>query len=173
MSDFKKEIAENFQKYCSRCGGLCCKQGDATFFAWEFKKLPEEKTRNSQIRFKDYWKRFRKNVNIKRVNLNGLCPFLTGSECGLGHKFKPIDCVTYPIYPEVKFSGKNDKCIEGFFVHKSCPFFKEIASDDKLLDLVSKLWSGEINMMNNREIKKWFGEKRNYWLDYNLFKIKK
>lgn len=171
MKKIQEEIMKLFPKHCKKCDGLCCKKGDLTLFDWELKKLPLKK---KDIIFKNQWgsKDKSKDINVERINLGKICPFLKIDRCGLDLKIKPLDCLTYPIFPIIKYYKTEKMEIIGMMVHKTCPFSREIAKDKRLVELIRKLWETELKSIKKQDIRYWFGNKRNYWLDKNIYKIK-
>lgn len=171
MEKIREEIMELFPKHCRKCNGLCCKKGDLTLFNWEFDKLNINK---KDVIFKNQWGNKKKSSSIKvqRINLGKICPFLKVNKCNLNLKIKPLDCLTYPIFPILKYYKIEKKEIIGMMVHRTCPFAREIAKDIKLIGLIKKLWKSELKSIKKQDIKYWFGNKRNYWLDKNIYKIK-
>lgn len=171
MSAIKEEMINIFTKYCKNCKGQCCIDGaDFTVFGEELKKI---KLKNISLPIKNQWGRYGKpaGVEIERVSLNGPCPFVNTCGCGLNLADKPLDCLTYPIYPIIKYYKNKKKEIVGMMVHKSCPFCIMISKNMQLVGLIKKLWATELEKIPDSELKHWFGDKRNYWLDKNIIKV--
>lgn len=161
----KEDILENFSKHCKKCDGLCCKKAEFTVFNSELEKLPvtEEKL--------IFRKKFKEN--IERISMGKKCPFLKIEKgCTLAISKRPLDCLSYPIYPILKYNGKKETSIVGMMVHRSCPFAKEISLDKKLVALMFEFWKKELLKITKADIRNWFGKKENYWLDKNIIKIK-
>lgn len=56
-------------------------------------------------------------------------------------------------------------------VHKSCPYAKEISGDKKLVGLMASFWWEELEKVSKKDLRDWFGNKRNYWLDKNVIRL--
>lgn len=160
-----------FPKHCMKCDGLCCKKGDLTLFDWELSKLPLKK---EKIIFKNQWGNKEKSSDIKvqRINLGKVCPFLNSDRCGLDLRVKPLDCLTYPIFPIIRYYRAEKMDIAGMMIHRTCPLAREILKDKKLINLVRNLWENELKSIKKKDVRYWFGDKRNYWLDKNIIYIK-
>jgi hypothetical protein len=174
MKKIREEIMKMFYGHCKKCKGACCNDGaDFTVFKDEFNKI---KSKNKGIvnLCRNQWGRYGrpKGIGIERIGLNCPCPFVREKGCILDLGDKPLDCITYPIFPIIRYYKDERKEIIGMMVHKSCPFFKSISKDKKLIELIKTLWlKYYINKISNNELKHWFGNKRNYWLDKNIHKI--
>jgi hypothetical protein len=168
-NSIREEIMAIFPKYCRKCDGLCCKKGDLTLFDWELDKLKVDK---KNIVFKNQWgsKEKSKDIKVQRINLGKICPFLKVDRCGLKLKEKPLDCLTYPIFPILKYHKTEKKEIIGMMIHKTCPLALEISKDKDLVGLIRKLWREELESIRKDDLRHWFGNKRNYWLDKNVYK---
>lgn len=164
----RNKILKLFKKHCIKCDGLCCKKAEFTVFSQELSRLVK---RNKELIFRKY-KSSKESDNIKRINMKGGCPFLKNNGCELGVLGKPLDCFTYPIYPIIKYYKIEKKEMIGMMIHKSCPFSNEISKNKKLIKLLFYFWQKELNGLSKENIRDWFGDKRNYWLDKNLIKVK-
>lgn len=168
----REELLKKFGKHCKKCSGLCCKEeAEFTVFEWELKKLPLEK---SKLNIRNTWgnKSKNKDIRIERIGMKGRCIFAGNRGCKIKIEDRPLDCISYPIFPIIKYGKKEEKEIMGIMIHKSCPFAKEISEDKKLIELMLKFWEKELSKISKIDIKNWFGDKRNYWLDKNIIKIK-
>jgi len=116
----KENIVKLFSKYCQKCDGRCCKVGMVTFFECEALSV------------------FNKEEGIKSIFIKEKCSFLKNKKCILGAK-KPIDCVTFPIYPILESKSIKDNSIK-LAIHKSCPYYKEMIQDRKLCMAIENLW---------------------------------
>jgi hypothetical protein len=97
------------------------------------------------------------------------CPFLEdGKGCILAIGVKPLDCLTYPIYPVVKYTGDEDKEITGMMVHKSCFCADEMSTDRELLDALRNFWEQEIKKIQGADLRQWFGDSNKYWQESKL-----
>jgi len=106
------------------------------------------------------------NGNVERISIVAGCPFLQeGKGCYLAIGVKPLDCLTYPVYPLLDYSnGKgNGKTITGMMVHKSCLFAESISGDNELLDTMRNFWEQELAKIDGADLRQWFGETNSYW----------
>jgi len=167
----RKELLKKFSKHCKECNGLCCKQAEFTVFDWELRNIPIDK---KLLKIRKNWgnKEKSKDIKIERISMGGKCNFLGNNGCILKINIRPLDCISYPIFPIIKYGRDEKKEIYGMMVHKSCPFSKKISKDKNLLKSVRRYWEIELKKIKKKDIRDWFGDKRNYWLDKNIIKIK-
>lgn len=169
----REKIIKLFREYCSyeKCNGLCCKKAEFTVFTWELKDIPLEK---KFLKIRNNWgpNGKSKDIRIERISMQGRCNFLGENGCVIKINDRPLDCISYPVFPMIKYGRDEKKEIFGMMVHKSCPFSKKISKDKNLLKMMKSFWEKEIKRINNKDLKDWFGNKRNYWLDKNIIKIK-
>lgn len=112
-----------------------------------------------------------KDITIERISIGKACPLLrVGKGCTLSDDRRPLDCVSYPVYPILKYSRDGAKEIDGMMVHKSCPLAGQIAQDRQLIKAMKRFWENELREISKKNIKDWFGNKRNYWLDKNIIR---
>jgi len=165
--DLNKKIVKSFSKYCSRCGGICCSK-EINAFTFEIRKWPKVK-----LEIKNNWQKGKdaKSLPICRFKIGRSCPFLLHEKCRMAPAIRPIDCLSYPVYPSVD-DLKNNNEINELVVHKSCPFAYEISNDRVLRRLLFKFWKLNLKKIGRMNIQVWLGGKRNYWLDENVIKIK-
>lgn len=150
-TEIKKEIVKLFGEYCSKCKGSCCKGGVFSAFPFEIKNIPNHK----EIPISD---KSGQRGHVKDLVMGKNCPFLNKKGCKLKVELRTMDCLTYPVYPILK-----DKSINGFLIHKSCPFAKEISKNKNLLKLLKELWEIQLkHKISSQELKEWFGND-NYW----------
>lgn len=166
----RKDIINSFKKYCIKCKGICCSKKDFAIFDWEFKKLPKH---NKLIFLKSGGAGRAQSKKAGYTSLFGGCPFLRKAGCGLSLSKRPLDCISYPIYPLFRFYYSDRKEMAGMLVHKSCPLHVEISRDKKLINLMKDLWEKKLKEISKKEMLDWMGGKRNYWLDKNIIKINK
>lgn len=162
------EIAKEFRKYCSKCKGLCCSK-EINAFTFEIKKWPKAK-----LSIKKNWQKSKplRSLSIRRFNIGKRCPFLQHDHCQMSPNIRPIDCLSYPIYPSIDDLKKENNFISELVVHKSCPFATEISKNLKIKKLLFEFWNKKLKKIGKKAISIWLGEKRNYWLDKNIIKIK-
>ena len=162
----RKEIVEYFNKYCSKCKGICCSK-EINAFISEISEWPQKRL----FIKKNYLKRkFSKNYPIIRFSIGSECPYIDKNRCIMKPEVRPIDCLSYPIYPIIKIT-KSKTDFVGLMIHKSCPFAKKIADDKKLINLLKTFWELLLKRIKSEEVKMWIGNKRNYWLDKNIIKV--
>lgn len=173
----EKYLLKAFNKYCKNCGKFnfpCCnKCADTTVFQWELEKMIKEcENKDIKLNLKNQWGRNgkSKDIKIERISQKDRCPFVDKEGCILKAETRPLDCISYPIYPILKYYKGEKKEIVGMFVHRTCPFAKEISNDKGLIVLVKKFWEQRIEEIKKDDLKHWFGNKRNYWIDKNIIK---
>jgi|GEM_PF-1918187 len=161
------EIIWEFRRYCSRCKGLCCSK-EINAFTFEIKKWPKIK-----LDIKRNWQKGKSpgKSPICRFNIGKNCPFLLNKSCRMSPVIRPIDCISYPVYPIIE-NTRNESRIDELMIHKSCPYAKEIAKNKKISKLLLEFWRENNKKISKGDIKIWLGDKRNYWLDKNIIKIK-
>lgn len=148
--DTKKDIVNQFSKYCSKCNGQCCKQGVFTVFESEFKTL--------QKHYGDFHvgKVMEERGKAMDISICGNCMFSIEKGCKLAINERAADCLTYPFYPKLNESqGKLH--IESFVVQKECPYSAEIALDTKLLKSVHQYWETIVKKLTANDIIDWLG----------------
>lgn len=165
--DLNKRVIEKFKIYCSRCKGLCCSK-EINAFNFEIKKWPK-----AELHLKENWLKDKEieQSPIRRFNIGKHCPYVGKNGCVMSPSIRPIDCVSYPIYPLIN-SNKNKQELVGLMVHKSCPYASLMSKDKLLTSLVLQFWKSKTKKIKIQDIKTWLGNKRNYWLDKNIIKIK-
>lgn len=142
----REKVVDSFKKYCSACKGKCCMNGELNLFTWERVRLALKTT----------------------TYYNDKCRFCGISGCDLEIDRKPLDCISYPVYPKVEHrdDGKNE--MTGLMVHRSCPYSEEIAGDDALIRVMRSFWKTELNGISADDICGWFTDENNYWADENV-----
>jgi len=162
-------IIRGFKQHCVACQGVCCHGKDLSVFDWELKKLPKYK---ELVFLKSGG--FGKSASKKAgyISLSKGCPFLGKVGCKLSLNRRPIDCLSYPIYPLFRFYYSNRKELAGMLVHKSCALHNEISMDNKLIGLMRNLWEEKLEKMSKSDVLDWLGGKRDYWLDKNVIKVR-
>lgn len=168
----KNTLSELFRKHCIKCeGGCCCKQAEFTVFHSELEKLP---VLRDKLTFRKQWggKSQPQDRRVERITMAKHCPFLEADKgCVLDIGAKPLDCLSYPIYPIIKYHRDENKEIVGMMIHRSCPLAEEMFQDIELVNIMRIFWEKELKKFSKTEIRQWFGGKRNYWLDRNLIKL--
>jgi hypothetical protein len=166
----KNQLERLFKKYCDSCNAFCCKTKEITVFKFELDNI--QKIGWDDLSFLNQGReKSHRGSHIKRIRLKNGCPFVTNSGCIFSPNYRPIDCLSYPIYPVLKYKGKN-ALIEYMAVHKSCPKYKAISKDLMLIKSLYSFWNEIIKESQTKDLKEWFGDKKNYWMDKNLIKIK-
>jgi len=138
----KKDVIKLFTKYCQKCDGRCCKKGMVTFFESEALGM------------------FNEEGGVKSIPINKECIFLKNKKCSLGAK-KPIDCVTFPIYPHLELKGVNDNLVR-LTIHKSCPYYKEMINDDKLCLALKNLWKSVFKKEARDDVASWLAGSKSW-----------
>lgn len=167
----RKKIIKLFSKHCLKCDGLCCKKAEFTVFGWELKKIPSG---SYPLILRKQWgnKGKAKDINIERVSMGIVCPYLDVKKgCIIKISSRPLDCVSYPVYPIIKYGKDKKNKIVGMMVHRSCLFSKEISKNKVLMGSMLNFWGEELKKITKKDLRDWFGNKRNYWLDKNIIKI--
>jgi len=156
----KEDIVKHFSPYCSQCSGRCCKRGAFSLFNWEMEKLSVEYDNFHAGLVSD------KRGTCSDIAINELCKFSKGDGCKFPVKLRPTDCLTYPFYPRVKENnGKLE--VDSFVIDKECPYHKEIAKNEVLLDEVRKYWKIMVKKVTAREINDWIGKDGKWQKWYN------
>lgn len=104
MSIDRSELIKFFGKHCKKCNGICCCCAEFTVFDWELTNLPAQG--RGQLIFRKQWgnKGKSKDIKIERISMGNQCPFLQAQYgCVLDVQRRPLDCISYPIYPIVKY----------------------------------------------------------------------
>jgi len=169
IKEIRKKISQGFVKYCEQCNKPCCAAADFAVFKWELERLP---LKGIELRFYKHRGRGEKrNNNVEYVNIAKGCPFLNSSGCKLDIYTRHLDCICYPVYPTMKYKRDAGKDIAGMMVLRSCTYAEEIAEDKDQVNLVRVFWTLALENISKDDIKAWFGDKRNHWLDKNVIKV--
>ncbi|MGA2192825.1 MAG: hypothetical protein ABSG42_05530 [Nitrospirota bacterium] len=159
MSISKEEIYALFRVHCSGCEGLCCKNSVFTLFNHELEGLKPDRA----LEFTEDGTK-----NIRRVKMGALCPFSRDKGCEIELGARPLDCLTYPIYPSIRY--KESAClIDGMTVHRSCPSCESIAADAGLLRLLRSYWEEQLSLNGPEAVSEWFGQDE-YWDSENVIR---
>ncbi len=152
LASLKEEIASRYQKHCSSCTGSCCSkelEDEFIAFDWEAEDL-RRLSGDSSPCSSDGTNHF--------LFEGGRCPFSGDRACSLSLDKRPLDCLTYPVYPKVYFDENDEKVLGGLYVREGCHRLKEISEDEALLEKVRLFWEYQITQMNNASIKQWMCE---------------
>lgn len=162
------EIINLFKQYCGQCKGLCCQAKEVTYFKDEFEQLSPLMTGkciiNNELFDGD-------SIRVLRVNTKNKCHFLTSKGCRLKECDRPFDCISYPLYPKIKYNRNSTMEMVHMMVHKSCQRAEDIAQNKALVKKVESLWKWKLKKTKKKDLRLWFGNKKNYWLDKNVIKI--
>jgi hypothetical protein len=167
--ELRKKILASFQKHCKKCNAPCCLGKDFAVFNWELKKLPFGGKDLVIGKYKNHEKKLAKYALIRNR-----CVYLGDTGCKLKLGIRPIDCLSYPVYPIIKKrKNKNKVIVEmiGMMVHNECLFYKEISKDRELMLMMKIFWDEKIKHLSESEISDWFGDMRNYWSEKNVIKF--
>lgn len=145
----RKTVVGSFNKYCSVCKGKCCRGGELNLFRWEKERLALEDTV-----YKDE------------------CFFCNANGCELDMELKPLDCVSYPVYPQLARRDDGNLEMTGLVVHKSCPFCEEIAGDSSLVRVMKNFWDAELKNIGAEDMSSWFSD-GDFWSDENLIRVRR
>ena len=142
-------VVELFRKYCASCKGHdCCVGGELNLFKWEAERLHLSKKAGT-VGFKEG------------------CGFCKEDGCRLQMDEKPLDCISYPVYPIVG----DEKQVMGLIVHKSCPAHHEVSRDKELLLSVKGFWESELQNIPAGAMAGWIDDTEDYWQATNTVKI--
>jgi hypothetical protein len=164
----KRRLIELFSRHCSGCFGACCSKEEVTVFASELEKLPISP---EQLTFIQPCTHSKSPTNgaVERISIAESCPFLEdGKGCVLDIGVKPLDCLTYPIYPLVNYRSDEDKELVGMMVHKSCSCADRISADCQLMGAMREFWERELKKIPGADLRQWFGDSLEYWQEHNL-----
>jgi len=161
----KKRLLRLFSRYCRSCKGGCCKEEEeVTVFKTELERFPLSKDKLTFIDSCGECGELSANGNVERISIVAGCPFLQeGKGCNLAIDVKPLDCLTYPVYPLLDYGNGTEKKIVGMMVHKSCLFAESISGDNELLDTMRGFWEQELAKIDGADLRQWFGETNSYW----------
>ena len=166
-NSLRENIVKSFSKYCLKCKGLCCSK-EINAFLFEIDKWPKK----NLLAKNNYQKqKSTKCYPMRRFDIGSKCPYIKKDRCMMSTKIRPIDCISYPVYPSIDNLRNNSEFNE-MMIHKSCPFAREISLDVKLKKLLFEFWELNFRKIDKKDVKIWLGNKRNYWLDKNIIKIK-
>ena len=143
LAELRKEIASGYLRHCGECNGACCTaelEDEFIAFDWEADELNKPGDSSGKNRFP-----FR----------SGRCTFSGDHACSLSIDKRPLDCLTYPVYPQIAFNDKDEKTLTGLFVREGCHKLNEIKSDEALLGMIRTFWECQITQIDNASIKQW------------------
>lgn len=171
----RDKIDKLFRKHCKKCDThCCCNKKELTVFkfelnninkiGWESFSFIRQGRRNNQ-------RNNQRKSSIKRIKLKNQCPFFDKNGCIFNPIHRPIDCLSYPVYPVIQYK-KGNALIKYMAVHKSCSNCRGISKDLQLIKVIYNFWNEIIKQIQIKDLKEWFGDKKNYWLNKNLIKVK-
>ena len=151
-----------FKKHCKNCKDFCClKEFNIAFFREEIKAIAE----NDNYKNLDFWKKIKKykehsipEKKVIKIKINNGCVFLGKNGCQLEKEQRPLDCITYPVFPVIDFNGKEKIDVFGILVHKGCYLAKDIAKDKILINKALKLWEEIIREHTKAELVDWLSD---------------
>ncbi|MFA6224388.1 MAG: hypothetical protein WC647_18970 [Desulfomonilaceae bacterium] len=163
----RHQVLELFQNHCLDCVSQgkprCCFEEELTvFFPDEWKQI-EIKSHPLQLKLK---KRILNMAASGTVHLAVCerCLFHNPKGCQMKISHRPLDCITYPVYPMIEFVSEEKRLV-GMMIHKKCKSVDKIIQDTKLISVLKKLWNKEIAPRPQQEIKDWFnGIKKDEYL---------
>lgn len=150
LSGLREEIAAHYRKHCGSCTGACCNlelEEGFLAFGWEFDGF----CKAGRLMAADgpYCAR------LVPFNKGGWCPLAGSDSCSLHLDQRPLDCLTYPVYPEVSVSEGEAPRLTGLVFRKGCRRLHDIACDAELLGLISAFWEDQLARLRGEEIREW------------------
>jgi Fe-S-cluster containining protein len=107
--------ANKFLRICQDCKASCCKMGGPDFTETEMKKVLKAGYKNHFFEVRD------KIYELKTKK--GVCPYLKKDNACEIHKYKPILCLCWPVFPN--FDRKT-----GGFIVLDCPLTKHLSKEE-------------------------------------------
>ena len=156
----RKEIAQHFRKHCSPCTGSCCNvelEEGFMAFRYEADKLQPTHRRDCG------------RVSFVSFN-NDRCEYSGSQACRLDLSDRPLDCLSYPVYPSIRFKEDGGKEVDGLVVRRYCPSSKSISEDAELLGLIREFWELTADDIPAADLQEWFSD-REYWSEKNLIRV--
>jgi hypothetical protein len=158
----KRLLVGLFLKYCTGCEGRCCKE-EITAFKSEIQRLPFRRDASRAGCHNEG------ACGVAHIDMLKKCRFLNdGDGCQLDLWIKPLDCLSYPIYPIVEYRDNDSKDIVGLMVHRNCPSAEMMAHDSELLESMKAFWERELSNIDSAEVQAWFGYENKFWHNKNL-----
>jgi len=150
LDSLREDIARQFRKHCVSCTGSCCAlelEEGFLAFGWEFDNL----SKVSPIHASGG----QGTIRLVPFDNNRRCQFSGSNACKLTLGQRPLDCLTYPVYPQVAFDEEGGKQLTGLMVRTGCRKLKEIFQDTALMELVRSFWELELPLLEGSELKEW------------------
>lgn len=161
----RQQLMGLFTSYCSACTRHCCKEEEeVTILTNELKRLPIQRHLHQTAH---HWQNDN-SAGVAHIDIGDDCRFIeTGRGCRLNLWTKPLDCLSYPVYPKVTFHGAGGKEITGMMVHRNCHAAEKMANDTQLLAVMRKLWEQELPGIDAHELREWFCPD-DFWHQHNV-----
>jgi len=151
-------IAALFEKHCRKCETfICCKVGEINLFERDIALLPDI---GGVIRSDSY----------VSMPFGKTCRFLGNAGCCLDLSSRPLDCMTFPVYPLLEYAGGEGFHITGMFVSRMCPLAGEISKDSGLIADVKYFWETETADLTASEMNNWFQDSAGFWSEENIIR---
>ncbi|MBI5189669.1 MAG: hypothetical protein HZA22_03190 [Nitrospirae bacterium] len=152
-ASLREEIAAHYKKHCGSCTGACCNlelEEGFLAFGWELDGLQKA----GRLPGADG----PSCARLVPFNKGNWCPLAGSDYCSLHLDDRPLDCLTYPVYPEVAVCDDAPPKLTGLVFRKGCGKLDAIAADTKLLRLIQSFWEDQMTRMSGDEIREWLGE---------------
>jgi len=149
-AELREEIAMEYRKHCSNCTGSCCNQEleeGFVAFSWELDRVSKDSSHIAE--------NIGNSIRLMPFSKDSRCHFSGSNACGLTLAERPLDCLTYPVYPKIKLHGDGTKEVEGLVVREGCRSLKGITEDTKLMNHIKEFWNIEIEGIEASELKEW------------------
>jgi Fe-S-cluster containining protein len=150
LANLREEIAFQYRKHCSSCKGSCCSlELEEGFIAFDMElgKLGKKVILGAA--------NGTGSTMVVPFDNDGRCPLSGNNACSLSLEERPLDCLTYPVYPQVSFhdDGKNE--LTGLTIRNGCHKVEEISEDRALMELIRTFWERELPTIKSVEMKDW------------------
>lgn len=149
-AELREEIALEYRKHCSNCTGSCCNQEleeGFVAFKWELDRISKDSS--------DIAENIGTSIRLMPFSKDNRCHFSGSNACSLTLAERPLDCLTYPVYPKIKLHDDGTKEVEGLVVREGCRSLKGITEDTTLMSHIREFWNIEIEGIEASELKEW------------------
>ncbi len=149
-AELRDKIALEYRKHCSDCTGSCCNlelEEGFIAFAWELDRISKDSSHIAQ--------NIGNSVRLMPFSKGSRCHFSGSNACGLTLAERPLDCLTYPVYPKVRLNSDGTKIVEGLAAREGCRSLGGILSDSELLGHIKEFWELEIEGIKAEELTEW------------------
>ncbi len=146
----REEIALEYRKHCSNCTGSCCNQEleeGFVAFKWELDVISKDSSHIAE--------NIGNSIRLMPFSKDSRCHFSGSNACSLTLAERPLDCLTYPVYPKIRLHEDGKKEVEGLVVREGCRSLKGITEDTKLMNHIKEFWNIEIEGIDTEELTEW------------------